>query len=198
MNGYFLTTIKNTWGWVVYDNDRSLNHLEFYKGQFFSEQKLPLYYTIPQKSNLKKIKSAMILQSAGPELINKRLKDVIEAYTTGVQFFDVELFCEDEKIEGFYAINLPYKMECIDLDVSEFRHTNFDRANPEYMFYYMKIKENIFETQNIDMVRCKEMEAYIVVSEKIKRALFNAKLKGLQFSDSIDITPKARTVYEKI
>ncbi|GHT70530.1 hypothetical protein AGMMS50239_39010 [Bacteroidia bacterium] len=51
---------------------------------------------------------------------------------------------------------------------------------------------------NSDIVLCEEMPRYIVVNEKIKEILFEAKLKGLQFSDSIDITPQERTVYEVI
>lgn len=66
-------------------------------------------------------------------------------------------------------------------------------------FYYMKLKENIFNDEsNYDIVRCKEMAQYIILSERIKKILFEANLKGLQFSDSIDVTPKDRTVYQKI
>ena len=95
-------------------------------------------------------------------------------------------------------MNLPYIMKCIDLENSEFRLMNFDRNNPDYMFYYMKLKNNLFEDDNVDIVRCEEMHRNIVVSEKIKKALFAAGLKGLQFSDSIDITPKERTIYERV
>ena len=51
---------------------------------------------------------------------------------------------------------------------------------------------------NDDIVLCKEMPRYLIVSENIKKKLYEAKLKGLQFSDSIDITPQDRTFYEKI
>ena len=41
-----------------------------------------------------------------------------------------------------------------------------------------------------------------VSGERVKKlalaALFAAGLKGLQFSDSIDMTPKERTIYERI
>lgn len=198
MNGYILTTTQNTHGWVTYDNDISVNYQEFFKGHLIQQEDIPLFYTIPEKSNLNKVKSAIILESSGPELVNKHFKDVLEANTRNVQFFAVELFCGDEKIEGFYAMNLRYKIECVDIDRSEFRLMNFDRNNPDYMFYYMKLKENLFYDNDIDIVRCEEMHRCIVVSEKIKEALFNANLKGLKFSNSIDITPKERTVYEKI
>ena len=103
-----------------------------------------------------------------------------------------------KKIDGFYAINVLHLIKCIDLENSEFRLMNFDRDNPDYMFYYMKLRKNLFDNNKADIVRCEEMHRSIVVSEKIKAALFAAGLKGLQFSDSIDMTPKERTIYEKI
>ena len=183
MDGYILTTTKNTNGWVVYDNDISLDYKEFFKGEFLLYKEPPLFYNIPKSSNLKKIKSAVLLESAGPELVCKRFKEVLETQTGYVQFFDV---------------NLPHIMKCVDLENSEFRLMNFDRNNPDYMFYYMKLRKNIFGNDNADIVRCEEMHRSIVVSEKIRTALFAAGLKGLQFSDSFDITPKERTIYERI
>lgn len=66
------------------------------------------------------------------------------------------------------------------------------------MFYYMRLKENLFKGLDIDIVRCREMHRCIVVNEKIKKALFDAGLKGVQFSDSIDITPQERSISERI
>ena len=45
------------------------------------------------------------------------------------------------------------------------------------MFYYMKLRENIFNDDNANIVRCEEMHRSIVVNEKIKKALFEAGLK---------------------
>ena len=126
------------------------------------------------------------------------MKEVLEATSKSIQFFDVELFCEGEKIEGFYAANLPYKINCVDIERSEFRLTNFDPQEPEYMFYYMRLRDNLFKEFDIDIVRCREMHRCIVVNEKIKKALFDAGLKGLQFSDSIDMTPQERSIVERI
>lgn len=198
MDGYILTTTKNTYGWVVYDNDISLDYKEFLKGESLLSKKLPLFYNIPKSSNLKKIKSAVVLESAGPELVCRQFKEVLEKQVRDIQFFDVNLFCDNEKIDGFYAMNVPHLMKCIDLEKSEFRLMNFDRNNPDYMFYYMKLRKNIFDDNKTGVIRCEEMRRSIVVSEKIKAALFAAGLKGLQFSDSIDMTPKERTIYERI
>ena len=198
MDGYILTTTKNTYGWVVYDNDISLDYKEFLKGESLLSKELPLFYNIPKSSNLKKIKSAVVLESAGPELVCRQFKEVLEKQVRDIQFFDVNLFCDNEKIDGFYAMNVPHLMKCIDLENSEFRLMNFDSNNPDYMFYYMKLRKNIFDDNKTGVIRCEEMRRSIVVSEKIKAALFAAGLKGLQFSDSIDMTPKERTIYERI
>lgn len=198
MNGYVLTTTANTNGWVVYENDISIDYKEFFKGELLPSEELTLFYKIPKRSNLKKIKSAVLLESAGPELVCKRLKDVLESLTGDIQFFDVDLFCGDEKVEGFYAMNLPHRMKCVDLENSEFRLMNFDRNNPDYMFYYMKLRKNIFNDNNAYVVRCEEMHRSIVVSENVKITLFETGLKGLQFSDSVDITPQERSIYERI
>ena len=198
MDGYILTTTKNTFGWVEYDNDISLDYKEFLKGERLLYKDLPLFYNIPKSSNLKKIRSAVLLESTGPELVCRQFKEVLETQVQDIQFFNVNLVCNNERINGFYAMNVPHLMKCIDLENSEFRLMIFDRNNPDYMFYYMKLRRNLFDNNKTDIVRCEEMHRSIVVSEKIKTALFAAGLKGLQFSDSIDMTPKERTIYERI
>ena len=145
MDGYILTTTKNTFGWVEYDNDISLDYKEFLKGERLLYKDLPLFYNIPKSSNLKKIRSAVLLESTGPELVCRQFKEVLETQVQDIQFFDVDLFCGNEKIDGFYAMNVPHLMKCIDLENSEFRLMNFDRNNPDYMFYYMKLRRNLFD-----------------------------------------------------
>ena len=53
MNGYILTPTTNTNGWVVYENDISLDYKEFFKGELLPSEELPLFYDIPKSSNLK-------------------------------------------------------------------------------------------------------------------------------------------------
>lgn len=197
MNGYILTTTQNTHGWVIYENDISTGYQDFFKGDFIVSPP-SLFYRVSKKTYMKKVEQAILLESSGPELVSRRLKEALEATSKSIQFFDVELFCEGEKIEGFYAVNLLYKINCVDIEHSEFRLTNFDPQKPEYMFYYMRLKENLFKGLDIDIVRCREMHRCIVVNEKIKKALFDVGLKGLQFSDSIDLTPQERSILERI
>ncbi|BDR57632.1 hypothetical protein XA3_00730 [Xylocopilactobacillus apicola] len=57
--------------------------------------------------------------------------------------------------------------------------TNFDPHNPVYMFLYTVILDNIPDGFNI--VRCNEQSNLIVISEKIKSAILNSRLKGIEF-----------------
>ena len=76
---------------------------------------------------------------------------------------------------------------------------NFDRNNPDYMFYYMKLRKNIFNNkQCLRSCVVEEMHRSIVVSENVKNCIVETGLKGLQFSDSVDITPQERSIYERI
>lgn len=61
MDGYILTTTKNTFGWVEYDNDISLDYKEFLKGERLLYKDLPLFYNIPKGSNLKKNKICSVV-----------------------------------------------------------------------------------------------------------------------------------------
>ena len=199
MKGYTLGTAVNTNDWVVYDNDISVGYEEFLKGQYIREDKPPLFYNVHKKSYYNRVKSAVMLESSGALLVSRRFKELLNANTKGVQFFDVEFYCGNERVDGFYAMNVMRKIPCLDMENSEYRRTNFDDNNPEYMFYYMKLKNNIFnEEVDADIVICKEMPRYLIVSERLKDALVEAKLKGLKFSSDIDMTPQNRTRYEII
>lgn len=55
MNGYILTTTANTNGWVVYENDISIDYKEFFNGELLPNEELPLFYNIPKRSNLRPI-----------------------------------------------------------------------------------------------------------------------------------------------
>lgn len=63
----------------------------------------------------------------------------------------------------------------------------------------MKLKDDIFSEENKkDIIICKEMPRYLVASEYIKNIIHDSGIRGIKFSESIDITPQNRSVYEII
>lgn len=91
MNGYILTTIQNTHGWVVYENDISTDYQFFFQGDFIAPPPT-LFYRVSKKAYMKKVEKAILLESSGPELVSRRLKEALEATSKSIHFFDVELF----------------------------------------------------------------------------------------------------------
>lgn len=111
MKGYFLSSVQNTNDLVIYDNNVSMNYLDFYQGNPVTLVS-PLIYYAP-KQNLKKIKTSVLINSSGPLIVNTYLKEILELNTDNVQFFDIELICNKESIHGFYAINVLCKKNAL-------------------------------------------------------------------------------------
>ncbi|MFJ1376766.1 imm11 family protein [Capnocytophaga canimorsus] len=201
MNGYILNTAEDTNIWGSYNHNKSISHLFFLKGKMIQEEKPMLFYEISRKIYIEKVKTANILISFGVLIVNEKVKTILQKYvpTYNIQFFDINIYCKEEFITKFYAVNICEKIPCIDIENSEYRITNFDPQNPSYMFYYMKLRKNIFQDFSyVDMAICKEMELYIIVSDKIKKIFFEENIKGVSFSDSIDLTYNNRAISEII
>ena len=86
MNGYILTTTQNTHGWVVYENDISTDYQNFFKGDFIASPPT-LFYRVSKKAYREKVEKAILLESSGPELVSRRLKEVLEAISKSIHFF---------------------------------------------------------------------------------------------------------------
>ncbi len=193
---YLLSTLKNSYDTVQFDHAISYDYKTFLEGGQIIDPKPALHYYINKKKDIIKLQKSHLILSTGPELVSASFRKVIEQFSDDVDFFDVIIKFEDQYIDGFFAMYVKNKICCIDMDISEYKLTNFDPANPTYQFYYMVVKNEFLNGFNI--VRCKEMPVKIVVSEKFKTACFNSKLSGIIFCSSLDMTYNNRTVCESI
>lgn len=193
---YLLTTTENTYNHISFDHDNAPGYDLFFEGTDLSGIQFDLRYELKKKSSVKKLLNLHLIQSTGPELVSNRLRSIIEEVAPqGIDFFEPRINCGDEIIKGFSAINVHAKLPCIDLQVSEYRQTNFDPTNPTYLFSYMKLLED--SQQNADVFRCFEQHRYLVISERVKNKLEENSLKGLIFCRAIDMTYGNRSECEK-
>jgi hypothetical protein len=194
---YFFSGKENAFNFLEYDQDISVDYTIFKECIHLQGVDMRLVYQITKKSGVPKTKKSHCLELLGPTLVSKQLQQVIEKIAPDeAEFFDVSITYEDQKIDGFSAMNLLYATECVDLDKSEFELTNFDPHNPTYFFYYRILQEQTLSEKNI--FRCNET-GDIVVTEKLKSACKEANLKGLCFERAIDMTPGcSRTICEEI
>lgn len=194
---YLLNGKENGFDLLRYDHEHSIDYSIFMECTSLQGINIPLIYNISKKKGVSKIKKSHYIDLNGPTLVSHQLRQVIEQIAPNeAEFFEASIAYQDQKIDGFSAINLLYATECVDLDKSEFRLTNFDPSNPTYSFYYTVLQENPPSEKNI--FRCNETKD-IVINEKIKNACQEANLKGLCFRKAIDMTPgNRRTICEEI
>jgi hypothetical protein len=194
---YILSTVYNSNKIAKYDNEISYDYKDFLKGEKIFLSEIPLFFSLNNKSDLKKFSMMPIIDTAGPKLIRKDLKIIMEQNINSneIQFLEIFFYYQDIKIDEYYAINVTNKRSAIDLEKSEYKIMNFDPNNPVYMFYYLTLKE--ISIANLDVFICEEFNRQIIISDKIKNILINSNnLKGLKFCKSIDITPLNRSVCE--
>lgn len=147
-----------------YLHDISANFSLFNEGISLEGLDFTLKYQAKNKSSFKTIEKFHLLSTTGPDLVSRDLRVVLEqTVPTEVEFFDAEICYENEILSGFSVINSIKKIDCCDMDKSEYELTNFDPHNPVYMFLYTVILDNIPDGFNI--VRCNEQSNLIVISE---------------------------------
>lgn len=189
---YLLTTVKNTNGLLSFDHDRAQGYDLFYEGTDLCAVQFDLRYEVKRKAGVKQLRTFHLIQSDGPELISNHLRAVIEKFAPNdVNFFEAQIFCGGEQIEGFSAINVKSKIPCMDLEASEYRITNFDPVAPTYFFSYLKLDKNT--ASEAEVYRCAEHPGYIVFGETLKAACMEEGIKGLMFCRAIDMTYENRS-----
>ncbi len=196
---HFLTTTKNTYGWVEYDHDHSIGYEYFLDCPSLKdlEGTVPVCFSVTKKSAVAQILKNHLIASTGPTLVSRELRGILEQIApTQVEFLGASVRFEGQELEGFSTIHPLMNVECIDLGRSEYEITNFDPNDPHYSFLYMCLRETVdFEPQ---IARCAEFRRRLIVNDKIKDACFSAKLRGLAFYRAIDLTYNNRTVGQKI
>ncbi|WP_330858486.1 imm11 family protein, partial [Dickeya undicola] len=76
-------------------------------------------------------KKCHILSTIGPDLVSRELRTILESIVPAeVEFFDAEIIYGNDKLEGFSVINPIAKINCCDMEKSEYQLTNFDPNNP--------------------------------------------------------------------
>lgn len=198
MNNYILESNYNSNGIIQYDYSKSSDYKLFLKGDLLNSKDIKLCYYVDKKGiTRKKLSKHLILESSGPLLIHKQLKDIIEKETHFTQFFPVKFSLDNELITDYFAVNIIIKTSCFDLNKSEYKLTNFDSKNPTYRFYFIVLKENCLD-EDVEISLSSEMPRYIIINSKIKKALIDSGIKGIRLSRTIDLTPKERSDYIEI
>jgi hypothetical protein len=190
---YILGTKVNTYYLIKFDHQSSGDFLLFQEGRLLYGG-IQLNYQIENGKNLSKIKRTPYIQSTGPSLVSLALKDLLkeEEEKGEVEFFDVNIFCDGKSIDGFFAINPTNRIDCTDMERSEYSIANFDPQNPSYAFDYHVLKQNF--GCNLNIAICNEMPRMIIINDTIVDRIRASKIKGFILHSSLDMTMNDRSI----
>lgn len=195
---YILNSKYNSYGIIQYDDNKSTDYRLFLEGTLLNSEEIKLEYYIDKEGMTKdKLSKHLILESSGPLLVHQKIKDVLEKETHFTQFFPTEFSIGKEIVKDYYALNIILKTKCFDMEKSEFKLTNFDPKYPTYRFYYIVLKENALD-EDVEISLSEEISRYIVINDRIKKALTEKKVSGIKFNKSIDLTPNDRSEFTEI
>ena len=191
---YLVSDKVSSFGWLNYSDNNVLDADDFYQGYRVGNSGAVVQFQLSAKCSVKKLNARHVIYSvAGPILVSGAFREIIERHASdGVEFLPVAIEADSPGISEFWALNPLRIEECVDMDRSEFRQTNFDMSNPCYSFDYMVMRD-AWE-YDAQIVICAEARNRWVVSQSIAEACVQANLKGLVFYSALDMTYGDRTV----
>ena len=169
---------------VSYDYVRSPDYADFLAGGRLPEGVTTVYRGRGARAR-RALASGHLFGS--PELVSARMAILLADFADDVQLVDARVEMGSEVCEGFRSLKVLAVNDCVDLDASEYKVTNFDPREPEYMFYRFRVRDDIEWAR--DLQRAAEMRQRVVVSRRFKEACFAARLSGLTFRRVVDLTP---------
>ena len=199
---YILGNRGNSYGLVNFDHNSFDDYLLFQEGRFINEDNIFLSYKIKSMVDLAKVKKFPCIKSTGPMLVSAALRSVFkkEEDEGEVQFINANISCEDKNINDFFAINPLNRVDCIDMERSEYSITNFDPQNPKYMFDYQVLRDELKDEfgRTLNIATCNEMPVEIIISDMVAEKIKQSKIKGFLLYRSLDMTMQDRSIYIRL
>lgn len=183
MNYFLKITSKPSFP-IVYDSQNLINGSHIAIGKFIREEvKLPLKYNDAKNSDVDfdKLLTYDILESVGGGwLASQRLVDVIESnFPKEVQFFKSIFHYKDKVCDRYSAINIYNKVDCYDMDKSEYVKHPVDGS---YKFSKIVLKKEPLEEYGMvyNIVRS-SFDNKVVVSEHFVEVIKSNQINSITF-----------------
>lgn len=115
--------------------------------------------------------------SASP-VVNQKVVDLLlKLASEDVQFFDVEIHCKDGVLTGYKLVNFTHTIKGIDHEKSVY--DKISQVDAIMGFRYVTYKPDCMG--NHKLARDEEYFSHELVTEEIKQAFEQAKIKGVRF-----------------
>ncbi len=171
-------------------HENPINWLEIRSGKKINCDK-PLIFKVDKIDNY--LESYDILPTIGIPLISSNFKSIFyDLVDLEIELIPAIIIDKNgNKNEKFFALNILQVIKCLDKEKSIFDYEVDEEDGFEsYTIQKYFIESNALSSSSI--VRMKEHDSFIIVTEKFKQRCENANLKGIGF------LPEGHTIYSNI
>lgn len=112
-------------------------------------------------------------------LVSKKVVGILEELCPNdIQVFEAEVYAEDQKIPGYYLLNLVHLLEVINKEESEFTKI----PGYEAIMKFERIVYRFDELPHHHIVRNRDYKSHVIVSDALKEAFEANNIEGVQFT----------------
>lgn len=120
-----------------------------------------------------------IPNSSGIPIVNKRLKEFLECYTSNeVEFHRVDIYAKNELIHDFYLLNIIRKIPLIDLNNSVYIYI----PGTQEIMTFNRVCFVDDQLTDFNITRCSEYLPYIMLSNELVGRMKKEKFKGIEYT----------------
>jgi len=163
---------------AAYNEAISTDRFIFMQGKPVTKEEItkPLIFEL-KITQAEIMKYDAIPNNSSSPLVNQKIVNILqELAPEDVQFFDAEIRCKDGDLKDYKLLNIARSIEGIDHEKSIYRRDKF--AGLITIIKYLTYLPNCMK--NYKLGRDKELIGNILVTEEIKQAFENAKIKRLR------------------
>ena len=181
-----------------YDEEKSIDRFKFLAGKRLlkDESVGECIFTFEMSKEEASHYDSLLNNSASP-LVNEKIRELLICLAPeDVQFFPAKVICSDGELEGYYLVNVTYRLKAVDHPASEYSILDLpDGAKMMMSIKKLTLKEEIMGNHHI----IREGETlHVVVSQTLVNVFEKEKIKGVRMLTSDEYYGELNQAYRRL
>ena len=115
-------------------------------------------------------------------IVNKKMRDILDKICPNdVQYCDVDINCQDGKLEGYKIVNILSSVKAIDHDKSKYSYIHGTNDTAIMGFQHLALKQNALSNAKCHFARELEYSVHILISDTLANEFKKNKVTGVSF-----------------
>ncbi len=115
-------------------------------------------------------------------IVNKKMRDILDKICPNdVQYCDVDINCQDGKLEGYKIVNILSSVKAIDHERSKYDFIPGTNDTAIMGFQHFVLKQNTLSDEGVHFARDSEVTSNILISDVLANEFKKNKVTGVSF-----------------